>query len=533
MQIQTPYGQLPGGFQHMGSPGANVLSMDGGAGMPPSPGAAGTPFSAKDSGQIQQKMARQRQLALERRRMAGRMAGGCMAQANQLPTTQVQAKAPGWDNVLRDGIDKPGSLAEKAEAAFSDAKKTSVAVKTSGIGEKVDDNFKVEPESQASLANASASPIEAQPKISSQNSLEEIEDFDIDFGMGGNAPKPVLIQKGGDDSEVKRPVEQPKSWNMQLDPTPAIDVGHNPTPLQQQQMHDAAQAAGQQSKWYKPSTWRSARSVPAPAAGASNEVTAVTSNTDIQRLGVSTPPDGNNWSVPRGDFSSPNNNRRGQPRRRIAESPPPSSQPALDLDFMACPGAIDDGPLPTVTAPAAKVITNPKHHSESVDRAAFPSEERAAQRRRQAEEEAEKAAAAEREKQKEFEAWKAQQASAANQAAQAPAQPKAPTSRMAELEAQKKDAIAREDFMEAQRIKSEIEKLQSQQSAPAPAVQSPVAAAGPSSFAAATQIETIPRVDEPQGQPAAKPARGRRFFGARQPEPAPTPDANMVSSFDA
>merc|ERR1719160_60602 len=99
----------------------------------------------------------------------------------------------------------------------------------------------------------------------------------------------------------------------------------------------------------------------------------------------------------------------------------------MDLEFMDCPGAILDAPLPAAMSPPVKAQSNPKHHRDSVERSAFPQEERAMQK---AKEEAEKVSSAK--------------------------------GKLAELEAQKKAAIANEDFLEAQRLKKEIEALQNQ-----------------------------------------------------------------------
>jgi hypothetical protein len=103
----------------------------------------------------------------------------------------------------------------------------------------------------------------------------------------------------------------------------------------------------------------------------------------------------------------------------------------MNLDFMECPGAIIDAPLPAAMSPPVKAKSNPKHHRECVERAAFPQEERAMAK---AKEEAEKASSAK--------------------------------GKLGELEAQKKAAIANEDFLEAQRLKKEIEALQNQERSP-------------------------------------------------------------------
>lgn len=508
MPMQASYGQIPCGSP-WGQGGANVISMEGGgAGMPPSPGTAA--FSTKDSGAIQQKMARQRQLALERRRAAGRQLGGCMAQANQLPVSQVQAKAPGWDRVLCEGIDKPGSLAEKAEAAFNDAKKS--VVKTSNVMEKVEESFKVEPESQGPVKPSGC------PEKTMSGLLEEIEDFDVlDVEVPkGDAPKPVLIQKGGEQTE------QSKGWNLETEPSTA-PMQQAPAPAEQ----DAPQ-----SRWYKPSTWRKgAPASAAPSNGISNDIAPAPANTEVQRIGLKTPPLDSDWSVGP-TFNSPHGPARRRPRRPIAESPPPTTQPAVDLDAMMCPGAIFDDQLPVTSVPAVKAQSNPKHTSGGVDRAAFPTEARTVQaqprpvqrgnaemQRQVAEQEAEL---------QRIQADRAREMAAKPKApAPTSASTSAPTSRLAQLEAQKKDAIGREDFMEAQRIKGEIEKLQSQpQQSPSP---SPTKDDDSNII---TQIETVQEVEEPSAQPAPEGLR-KRFWKPFQQTPAPTAgNSAEVSAFD-
>jgi len=496
--MQAPYGQRPCGSP-WGQGGANVISLEGGgAGLPPSPGNAA--FSTKDSGAIQQKMARQRQLALERRRAAGRQLGGCMAQANQLPVAQVQAKAPGWDRVLCEGIDKPGSLAEKAEAAFNDAKDG--VVKTSSVMEKVEENFKVEAESQVTAKPS------GRPEKSMTGLLEEIEDFDVlDVEVPrDDGPKPVLIQKGGEQTE------QSKGWNLQTEPAAA--------PVQQ--ASGPAQQDAPQSRWYKPSTWRrGAAASAAPANGGLDDMAPMASNTEVQRIGLKTPPLDSDWSVGP-TFNSPNGPARRRPRRPIAESPPPTTQPAVDLDAMMCPGAIFDDHLPVTSVPAVKAQSNPKHNSGGVDRAAFPAEDRPAQPVHRGNAEMQRQIAEQEAELKRIQADRARE----------PAKPKAlaPTSRLAELEAQKKDAIGREDFMEAQRIKGEIEKLQSQpQQSQSP---SPMKDDTSSPSNTVMQIETIQKVEEPTSQPAPEGLR-KRFWKPFQSTPAPTAgNSAEVSAFD-
>jgi len=374
------------------------------------------------------------------------MTAGGMAQANQLPApaaTGAIQKAPGWDRVLGEGIDKPGSLAEKAEAAFNDAKKTGLIVKTTNQLQPVDEKGEVKDLKDSAYLN---SPVAAQntaaPKKPVAAPVEEFEVTDIlDFeqpGFDKESFRPVQpIRMQGPPRDEAPSGNMNAGWNMQTEDTMPVQSA---APGQEP-------AGGGGRRWYKPSTWNKP-SKPAAAnnmaKGADSQPTPISSfNTDVQRIGVVTPDDNEQPT-----FSNSPGRRRPR-REQPGFSPAPQNAPAVDMDFgfMACPGAIDDAPLPAPTVPVAKAQSNSKHHSSCVERAAFPQEERAAQRAKEAEEKASVA-----------------------------------QGKLAQLERQKKDAIAREDFLEANRIKAEIEAFQAQErsgaaAAPAPA---PRAAAAPS-----------------------------------------------------
>lgn len=475
MVPQSDY--LPGGAQWSGvvSPGANVMTLDvntGALSMPPNPGApspGGGQFSKQEG--IQQKMARQRQLALERRRMAGRNCAGGMAQANQLPAaaSALPSKAPGWDRVLGEGIDKPGSLAEKAEAALrtSDVKKSPLVVgKSNGNLQSVDEMLQqdlasVTPVLPSSPGCAIETP-EKQPAAkrlttpgSNQGAADELEcmDMDFDFPAGsakgpapGNfaKPEPAIHNNNGN------------GWSLQSDEdTPTAGTSPMGGAVGMEQPAAGSETGGK--RWYKPSTWGGTKPKPEPSLarpGQSNNVGAVSSfSSDIQPMGgrpqqrPRTPDSGDGPT-----FAGPG---RRQPRERaqIALIPAlPSEDTSSDkrrgaappvvasVDFgaMECPGLINDAPV-VFAPPAPKVRSNPKHTSGGVDQAAFPQEERRAN--------------------------------------EIKAHANSIEGKLEELEKKKKAAIGNEDFMEAQRIKGEIEALKSQpvpSAAPAPAPARPV-----------------------------------------------------------
>lgn len=477
--------QLPGGAPWPGpSPGAcNVLSLDGGGSMmqmPPSPGApgAGGAFGKQSQSQIQEKMARQRQLALERRKLAGRVAAGGMAQANQLPPASVQPlKAPGWDRVLCDGIDKPGSLAEKAEAAFkadSKLKMSPMSLKAHGQLGVLDDKGFGEAEAKTPTRFPSPMMSEVKPKPTNPEEWEmtDILDFETpNIQNDFNRPQPGQFQKpgiGGGDIGAK-------SWNMQVEEP--ISVPQAAAPQEQ-----ANGGAGR--RWYKPSTWNKGRkSVEEP------QPTSV-----VQALGTVQPMSTSELTDDAplhfsGENKSPGRRRRPQP---VTEAKPA----AMDI-FMDCPGAIFDTPAPAAQVPTPKVKPRNKHFSEDVERAAFPQEERAA---KLAEERA-----------------------------------NSTQGKLEALEKRKKQAIANEDFLEAQRLKGEIEALQKEanaQPAPAPNAVQSLSSAPPQRNIGDDEVLTF---NGPQGmmqRPARQPAADS--WNTQEPssaQPAPGADGPVRKRF--
>jgi len=436
------------------------MTLDSGPMMPPNPGAGGAAFAGKqDVNQIQQKMAKQRQLALERRRMAGRMTAGGMAQANQLPapSSQLPSKAPGWDRVLGEGIDvKPGSLAEKAEAAFNDAKggrPTPLGMKASTPLMSVDEKGEVETMSTAlegvgcNPGPGSRSGMHAPMATSGIEEIEVSDDIDFDqpssFDQPSGGRKPGPMQMPGGQSQQAQQQQNAKAspgWGSLQEEEPAAQA-------QQPAAAEAGQEAGGR-RWYNPTTWTKPKQSAAKAnAGEDNSVTCVqgfNENAGVQRMGLRTPDSDAGAPL---SFSGPSRDspQRRRPRQPESQSPVPQSTAAeMDFSLFDCPGAIIDAPLPAASPLPSKAQSNAKHHSAAVERAAFPSEER----RRVAS--------------------PPEQPRPQVQASRPPAS----NCSLAELEAQKKDAIGREDFMEAQRIKGQIEALQAdafRQPAPAPA----------------------------------------------------------------
>jgi hypothetical protein len=467
-----------------------------------------------------------------------------MAQANQLPAaaSALPSKAPGWDRVLGEGIDKPGSLAEKAEAAFKDAGLSSLVVKTASNLQSVDETREQEggnvipPYSPSSLAIDRS--ISKPKPLTPTRTIEEFELSDCldieqpSFDLRG----PRLMQQQGDVSDRDAPRDPGKGWNMQglsQDAATPMSVGGGMAggiPTQSPiGMNNGPEPTAGSRRWYKPSTWNRASASKAPGANnavaSMNEVPTPMSSfdTNIQRMGVTTPDSDGQDSPPMFSGAS------GPGRRRPRRDPPhgglmslDQSEPqiaAVECGFMECPGAIIDAPTAVVTAPVAKAQSNPKHHSGGVERAAFPSEERALQRAR---EEAERASAA--------------------------------RGRLGELEDQKKAAIGREDFMEAQRIKGEIEAFKAQAKAPAPANQvsqpstqqpaqqgvdrsnnSPSRQDG--GWNAQSQAEEPSRVSP---SPAEEPVRKRFWKPWAGPKPAaapasaaPTEAETVISAFDS
>jgi hypothetical protein len=418
-----------------------------------------------------------------------------MAQANQLPIAGGPAKAPGWDRVLGEGIDKPGSLAEKAEAAFNDAKKgSSLVVKASPL-HSVDE--KAISEADAIMPSYSNSPAANERKptpnknFGSAKTIEEIEvsdilDFDQPKFNGDLKPPPGQFYKPGVND---RDLSGGKGWNMQID-----------EPIQQMQAMPDVSGPGEQlqngptKRWYKPSTWnqnQKGKQAPNNNANAPKSVTEEPTSMqsfgpDIQRIGSSSP-SGDKYSGEKhfsGEHKSPG-------RRRPRPQPAQEMEPvAVDCGFMDCPGAIIDTPAPAALAPAPKAVSNPKHHSGGVDKAAFAAEERA---ERKAAAEAEKTSAA--------------------------------RGKVGELEARKKAAIAAEDFLEANRIKGEIDKLKAEaSSAGSPA---PVAnASAVQSFSAAPVREDaeVKQFHSPQGMQFHSPQPMARDRSAEAPprQPAAT-----------
>lgn len=446
---------VPSSMQLSGGPwapgGANVLSLDGGGPFqPPSPGAPsqGGAFASKDAGQIQQKMARQRQLALERRRMAGRMTAGGMAQANQLPApaATLPTKAPGWDRVLGEGIEKPGSFAEKAQAAFDGTQSTTIVkagTQLTSVNENAEQRGVDSQQNSARSASNTLLEEKQMPKpLATQGTIEEV-DLDMAISDVLDIELPTLDSRSQKLPGRIHRQESPGGFQQPTNNLEAAKMGDGWGLQVEDSMSGAGMLAGAQAqdqaggrRWYKPSTWNKPnqeKSNKGARNSATVEVTAVSAlSSDIQRLGARTP-DSNEMNGPGPQFSSPGRRRP----RKMGTSPRPAPQNTamgMDFDFMGCPGAINDAPPPMPVPLTSKAQSNPKHHGTSVERAAFPQEERAAQ--------------------------KAKEESVVK-------------GKLAELEAKKKAAIAAEDFLEAQRIKGEIEAFLAQEKAPARAAPSP------------------------------------------------------------
>lgn len=314
----------------------------------------------------------------------------------------------------------------------------------------------------------------ASPKPTNPDDWEmsDVMDFETpmfnDFKRPGPAPgqfhKPGI--GGGDD------IVGAKNWNMQVEEPIAVPQAAAP--------QEQANGGAGRTRWYKPSTWnRGRKSVEEP------QPTAV-----VQALGVVQPV--YDPTAPRseptddaplhfsGENKSPGRRRRPQP---VVEAK------AVEDIFMDCPGAIFDTPALAAQVPTPKIKQN-KHFAEGVERAAFPQEERAA---KLAEERA-----------------------------------NSTQGKLEALEKRKKQAIANEDFLEAQRLKGEIEVLQKEvnaQPAPAPNSIQSFSSAPPQRNIGDDEVLTF---NGPQGmmqRPARQPAADS--WNTQEPSPAqPAPGAD-------
>lgn len=335
-------GGLPGG---MPMPGGGMPN----GGMPPTPGAANS-FGASSPAQIQQKMLRQRQLALERRRIAGRHASGGMAQANQLPAvTEVQTKAPGWDRVLGEGIDKPGSLAEKAEQAFQQKKGPSVVGMKAlhqmpTVDEKVEDN-----EQPAAVSSRSNHDLASKPKRASTKSGFDGDEIEICDVIDS-----VLLEPSSMNSRVQHPQHERggptggAGWNLHVEHVPAAAPVADSVTAVSVNPNVSTSTAESGRKWYKP--WsRAPKPAPAPAPAVQAQKKNTPEVSMVQAFdarGVSTPDSIPEMNGPTGASGMAWGGGAGgsRPRRRRA-SPQRTHSDDLDQDFMGemmAPGAIHD-----------------------------------------------------------------------------------------------------------------------------------------------------------------------------------------------
>mmetsp|Transcript_136627 Transcript_136627/g.237540 ORF Transcript_136627/g.237540 Transcript_136627/m.237540 type:complete len:492 (-) Transcript_136627:146-1621(-) len=336
-------GALPGGLPNTiatgGMPTSGMMN-----GVPPSPGVNNN-FAGGSPAQMQQKMLRQRQLALERRRLAGRHASGGMAQANQLPVDNLYSKAPGWDRVLGEGIEKPGSLAEKAEQAFS-AKKGPTVVKTINSLPSVDEKTE-EIDQPAAVSSRSTNDLQAKPKRVSTRSngngvegSDEIEVCDIIDSVFLEPPKMDSQQRG-----AAPQIDSSPGWNLHVEhqpsaPQPAADV--TVTAVSAVASHKTEDSG---RRWYKP--WqRAPKPAPAPAPAPvvekkpSIEETAV-SAFSVDRHSISTPDSVTDLNTGASSMAWGGGAGGARARRR---RPSPESEDT-DLQFMGemmAPGAIEE-----------------------------------------------------------------------------------------------------------------------------------------------------------------------------------------------
>jgi hypothetical protein len=344
----------------------NSFRMDafnGSPHMPPSPNARNSPVMPaqafkQDPGQMQQKMARQRQLALERRRMAGRHAAVGMAQANQLPQpmVSVHAKVAG---LLGEGLDaSPGSFTGKAEAAFQDGRRPLMGGLKSMNSLKPVDEYNEQPR-QSTPAYNSALPSERKMHFHKKDSIDEIEICD--------AIDSVLLDLPSYDSQNQEAAKKSlpggirsaandasKGWSLHVEET----VGPTQTgTVQRVQTLQPEQPSNEGRRWYKPSTWQKSvpkQSVAATTSGVGNSGSEVTqiSTFGSERAGARTPDSRSDTPNGNGGWSGP-----GGRRKRPGASQPKQASMMNDMDFdfmdvQVCPGSIAE---PTEASPSPQV----------------------------------------------------------------------------------------------------------------------------------------------------------------------------------
>lgn len=237
--------------------------------------------------------------------------------------------------MLGEGIDKPGSLAEKAEAAFNESNKRSLAVKTKSTLMPVDEQGEQEADAVLSTSNsnfAEDKPMRQRTFAPQISSIEEIEMSDIIDDVflestSGFRPAPGPMHEPGG-QRVPQSGDAGTGWSLHVEeqPTPQPAASDN---------NDGGR------RWYKPSTWQRSKPAGTPANNAGNgnhvEVTQI-SGFGNDRAGLATPDsdDGPVWAGAGGGRQRP---------RRAAARVSPAPRPDAAFDVMECPGAINDGPV--------------------------------------------------------------------------------------------------------------------------------------------------------------------------------------------
>jgi len=209
--------------------------------------------------QIQQKMQRQRALAIERRRMAGRHAAGGMAQANQIPlaSTALHLKSARSASFV-PSEDSPGSFAERAEKAFqatsAAGKKTQLPAVEVGRGE--------EPTASGAMGSrvlAHSVEDKAAMRSSAYSTIDEIEVFDCDLhGHLPEAQRCARKERGGG-----------TGWDLHVEQQrpPAFDAcAEQVIPLSEESTTPGR-------RWYKPWGGKPKPVAQASAAGSSSRGT--------------------------------------------------------------------------------------------------------------------------------------------------------------------------------------------------------------------------------------------------------------------
>jgi hypothetical protein len=410
--------------------------------------------------------------------------------------------------VPTEGGEVPSSLAEKAEAAFNDAKRSPAngSIKAAGQMTPMSEKIETEPLNLEKQSGARRTP----SKSLAGNDIQEIEiSDDLDFEQpsfveSAAGRKPGIMQMPGSNraNAAPRADAAAQGWNLAVEESVVPMQSTSPEPEKQ----------GGGSRWYKPSTWNRGKAKPGESnvPSANNDITSISSfggGMDAQRLGVRTPDSGDGalkFNGPKG-ITSP---ARRRPRPVEQSAPQQATAVEMDFGFMECPGAIIDAPLPTASPVINKAQTNAKHHSAEVERAAFPGEERRKAAQREEEE---------RNQVKSFEP---------------PPSPKPnPVGRytLAELQAQKTDAIEKEDFVAAQRIKKEIEALHAQAPKEIPKQAPPASQDAVQSFSAprGNQDDVVEAMlnDPVTDCSSQRPREGRR--GGRQREQNSSPDMQV------